>query len=227
MKFPLSLVGVLLLAAPGFAQEAPSTAKNVVHLLGLTQAGKLSKADLNAIAEEANAIYLRLGVNMTVVVYPGPVTAFDVAKINKAASFAVIGPLNNVKVFAAKKDAKNSGYLSSWEGGMENPEYSQNDFYYGGDVMGGRIVAVDANGFEAYGKRYGWTRAQSGALLIVHGTGHNADSDNRLQHNDAGIMLDGNIREQLTSRADSAYAVTTSKAKNPRLIAALLARYTK
>jgi len=194
-KLSLILLVILCAAHPecSRAAEAPQPGNNVIHLLGLRRGNNPSKAELDAVAAEANAIYARLGVD--------------------------------IKVFMAKKDPEDAHFLEGWDGGLENPEQSQNDFYYGGDVMGGRVVAVDVSGYEAYGKRYGWTKTQAGALLLVHGTGHNSDSDNKLKHNDAGIMLDGNVREMYTSKADNSYAVTTSKAKNPRLISYLIGRY--
>jgi hypothetical protein len=120
------------------------------------------------------------------VYWEGDPTNFDVNKMEKKSSLAVIGAdRNNVADFYyneidrwfAEKYLTNPSYF--WDGGVGNPERSQN-FKHSTTAGTARFIAIDGWALTGYGE--GFLRpfsklspTQSGALLVMHGMGHNAD----------------------------------------------------
>ncbi len=146
----------------------PDGKENVIYLVNLQ--GKKTRADVNAIAKEANRCFSALGLQTRVVV-SSEGECFNPAYMDNTDSYVVIGSHADVKAFM-KAHAASSGYekyFKDWKGGATNPERSS----FSLDVKT-NAIGIDANGLEKCANELKENITTMGAFLILHGAGHNA-----------------------------------------------------
>jgi hypothetical protein len=161
---------------------------NVVYIL-VTEEGKkeLQKQGTSGqdIADQINANMKSLGLDTKAVYWTGDPRYFDGNKLSSTASVAVIGG-NRDDVSKFYREELDSWFADKdldggdkWDGGWKNPERSQN-FKNTNDAGKGKYIAIDGSALTSFGstistpgKKIGATK--TGALLVLHGMGHNAD----------------------------------------------------
>jgi RHS repeat-associated protein len=194
--------------------------ENIVYLVYLpNKDNKITKQDASDMAAKANENYKKMGLNTRVVMVDKSITGgkeFNASKIDKTDAVAVIGTVGDVTKYVTKQGG--GDYLKGWSGGSE-PERSQNEkqFDENGDVKsygGGKFIAIDANVVNDYAAANGWTQAEAGGQIINHGSGHNADADLKLGHNERGVMMDAGDRQWSADKSDKNYPTITSPGRN-------------
>jgi hypothetical protein len=208
--------------------------ENIVYLVYLpNKDSKITKADAQQMANQANENYKKMGLNTRVVFVDKSISGgkeFDPNKIDEHDAVAVIGTTGDVTNYIKSKGGDDAGYIEGWKGGAgsggDEPERSENKYGYKGNRGGGKFIAVDANSVEGYGKGNGWTKAEAGAEIIQHGSGHNADLDANLQHAEAGgVMTSGGaLKYELTSDQKK-YSSITSPSNNTKFISHIKQRF--
>lgn len=174
--------------------------ENIVYLVYLPDKNpKAQKINAKQVAAEANANYAKMGLSTRVVVVDQSVTGkmkFDASKIDKTDAVAVIGNVTDVKNYIKENDKTKSGYdnaLNSWTGGSSAPELSENFVGGQGDdnKRGGDFIAIDVNGLGSTNTQLKTNNNQSAAILLMHGSGHNAEDPKKgLEHQPKGVMVE-------------------------------------
>jgi len=198
--------------------------ENIIYLVYLPSKDcKITKQDAQDMANKANENFKNLGLNTRVVLADEKVTGsknFNPSKIDKTDAVAVIGNVSDVTNYIKKVGGNDAGFIEGWKGGEgKEPERSENkyNFDYGGVPQrgGGKFIAIDGNAIKDYANANGWTETEAGGQILNHGAGHNADLDGKLQHNESGIMMDGQERQRMGNTYTD-YKNTTSGSRNTK-----------
>jgi RHS repeat-associated protein len=164
---------------------------NVVYIL-VTEEGKkeLQKQGTSgqAIADQINANMKSLGLYTEAVYWTGDPRYFDGNKLSSTASVAVIGG-NRDDVSKFYREELDSWFADKsldnpndrWAGGVNNPERSEN-FEHSDHAGKAKYIAVDGSALTGFGQRISSEKekinaTKTGALIVMHGMGHNADMD--------------------------------------------------
>lgn len=186
---------------------------NVIYLVYLpSKDNKLSVEDAQAMIDQANKNFENLGLKTQVVLVDLSVADnryFDPCSIDETDAVAVVGTKTDVTNYIFDNDQAFGEYLKTeWDGGMYNPELSENNDNEDG-TFGGEWIAIDANGVYGWSGLTNSSEAEAGAGLITHGAGHNAGKDHSYGDTGKGgtsfIMSDGNRLSRILTNGHHSY----------------------
>ena len=147
---------------------------NVIYLVALPSSKtNFTKEDVQSIANEANKIYEDMGLNTRVVVFESN-QPFDPAHIDPSDSYALLGSVAEVKstVQGDNYSAKIKIQADYFTGGGGNPEQSA--------VNAPGILLSSDDISNSSAQDFKTDKNSAAALLLVHGSGHNAS----ISHNE-------------------------------------------
>lgn len=150
----------------------PDGKDNIIYLVALK--GSRKHVNINKLIESANAYYNNLGLKTRVVLYVGKVE--NLKNIDKTDAIAVLGSTKDqISDFVQKNlsevtsDEYRDLELKNWENSKDNPERSENNA-----GNGGNLIVINAMDLKETANNFLSTKAEAGAFLLVHGSGHNA-----------------------------------------------------
>ena len=168
----------------------PNGRDNMIYLIAL---GSYSGLKPERIAEQANAMFHTLGLDVKVQIWEGSITDFDPRFLDPTDNFAVLGSNpTTVTDYISSKGRKysNSAPLYDYKHTYENPRLSINP-----EVSVHDVIALAANFAEYTADQFNAeTIEQAIAFLIVHGYGHNMTGiTHGTSGKDKGFMLPGQL----------------------------------
>jgi RHS repeat-associated protein len=182
--YPLNPVSSAMSTEP-----ALESLDNVIYII-VTKEGKRALKKLGTsgkmIADQINENMKLKGLTTRAVYWEGNPEDFDVNKMGKKSSLAVIGAdRNDVSDFYRKEidswfaDMYLDNPKNFWQGGASNPERAQN-FKHTTKAGEAKFIAIDGSALSWFGEsmsagKYRINSTQAGAFLAMHGLGHNAD----------------------------------------------------
>jgi RHS repeat-associated protein len=148
----------------------PDGQDNTIYLVTLK--GIEKHVNVNQVVENANQYFNNLGVKTQVVLFNGNVE--DLNKIDETDGIAILGSSKEQitdfvqnNLMEVTSESFREGRLENWKNTKNNPEISENN-----SGNGGNVIVINASDLGETANNFLSTKAEAGAFLLVHGSGH-------------------------------------------------------